>query len=74
MLPLQKAVLPHPERLHPGLGHPFVESRPRKAALLLDRGHRVAVEGGGIGHGDGMSVDVSGSPREMSLDICGRLP
>ena len=74
MLPLQKAVLTHPERFHPGLGHPFVEGRPGKAALLLNLSHRVAVERGGICHGDGKSVDVSGSPREMSLDIRGRLP
>ena len=74
MLPLQKAVLTHPERLHPGLGHPFVEGRPREAALLLNLSHRVTVQRGGICHGDGKSVDVSGSPQEMSLDICGRLP
>ncbi len=48
----------NPERLHPDLGHPFVEGRPGEAAVLLNLANWVAVDGGGVCHG---------------WEVCGRL-
>ena len=74
VLPLKPTVLAYPDWFHTGLGHPFVEGRPGEAAVQLNLADWVAVERGGICHGDGKSVDVSGGSGEMSLDIRGHLP
>ena len=50
VLPLQKAVLSHPERFHTGLGHTFVESRSGEATVLLNLANWVAVDGGSVRH------------------------
>jgi hypothetical protein len=67
VLPLQKAVLAHPDGFYARLGKPPIEGGAREAGLLQDLRQGMAMEGDGFRHGGGelgrTSGDVSGCPH-----------